>query len=54
MEEELDRAIKILAGKINQAIQPDHALKYTQAALNLAHVRAQLEALAKKAKGVGS
>ena len=54
MEDELDRAIKILAGKINQAIQPDHALKYTQAALNLAHVKAQLESLTKKAKGTGS
>ena len=50
MDEEIDRAIKILAGKVNQAIQPDHALKYTQAALNLAHVKTLLSS---KTKGAG-
>jgi len=52
MDEELDRAIKILSGKICQAIQPDHALKYTQAALNLAHVKLQLLSVS-KTKGAG-
>ena len=39
MHEEIERAIKILTGKVVQSIQPDHALKFTQAALNLAHVK---------------
>jgi len=39
MEEKTDLAVSILAGKIVQSVQPDHALKFTQAALNLAHVR---------------
>lgn len=47
MEETLDRAIEILAGKIVQPVKPDEALKYTQAALNLAHVKGLLVAVAK-------
>ena len=56
MNEELERAIKILSGKINAAVQPDQALKFTQAALNLAHVKEILTAEGKyrKTKGVGS
>ena len=42
MEEKLDRAIAILADKITTVVQPDQALKFTQAALNLAHVRTLL------------
>lgn len=39
MFEELERAIKILSAKITAGVQPDPALKFTQAALNLAHVQ---------------
>ena len=39
MDEKIDLAISIMAGRIVQSVQPDHALKFTQAALNLAHVR---------------
>ena len=39
MEQTIDEAILVLTKKITPAIQPDHALKFTQAALNLAHVR---------------
>lgn len=40
MKAEIERAIKLLAEKINGDVKPDEALKYTQAALNLAHVEA--------------
>jgi hypothetical protein len=43
MEEKIDKAIEILAGKIVQPILPDDALKYTQAALNLAQVKVILK-----------
>ena len=43
MEEKLDKAIEILAGKIVQPILADDALKYTQAALNLAQVKVILK-----------
>lgn len=43
MKEESEKAIKVLAGKITTGIKPDGALKYTQAALNLAHVLATLK-----------
>jgi len=39
MDEEIDRAIRILTGKIVQTVEPDKALKLTQSALNLAHVK---------------
>lgn len=42
MDEELERAIWILSQKITASVQPDFALKYTQAALNLAHVKTLL------------
>jgi len=57
MEEKIDRAIEILAGKIVQSVKPDEAMKYTQAALNLAHVRDILTAEAKdrsRTKGAGT
>jgi len=44
MDEKLDKAIETLAGKIVQTVKPDEALKYTQAALNLAHVKGILTA----------
>ncbi len=41
---EIDRAIMVLVDKITGPVTPDEALKYTQAALNLAHVRGMLVA----------
>ncbi len=38
MEEELERAIRILTGKVVQSVNPDHAIKLTQSAANLTHV----------------
>ena len=38
MENAIETAIKLLAEKIVGDIKADDALKYTQAALNLAHV----------------
>lgn len=48
MEEKIDKAILILAEKIVQPVRPEDALKYTQAALNLAHVKQLLEAPKKR------
>lgn len=45
MIEELKKAIKLLAEKIDKDTSPDAALKYTQAALNLAHVVATIDNL---------
>ena len=42
MKAEIEKAIKVLADKVTEDIKPDEALKYTQAALNLAHVSATL------------
>ena len=38
MKEELERAITLLSKKIVLDVKSDDALKFTQAALNLAHV----------------
>ena len=38
METAIDAAIKLLAEKIAGDVKADDALKFTQAALNLAHV----------------
>lgn len=40
MKIEIENAMKVLAKKINDGVEADKALKYTQAALNLAHVLA--------------
>jgi hypothetical protein len=40
MEETIKAAIKLLAEKITKDVKPDDALRFTQAALNLAHVLA--------------
>ena len=42
MEETINNAIKFLASKVNGETKADDALKYTQAALNLAHTKAIL------------
>jgi len=39
MEQKINEAIKILAEKISADIKADDALKFTQAALNLAHTQ---------------
>lgn len=38
MEESINSAIELLAGKISTQIDSQDALRFTQAALNLAHV----------------
>jgi len=50
MDEKIEAAIEILASKITTACQPDQALKYTQAALNLAQVKGLLGEGEKKKK----
>ena len=40
----IDKAIDVLADKITDASKSDDALKFTQAALNLAHTKATLGA----------
>ncbi|MHB8086304.1 MAG: hypothetical protein ACYDHZ_10800 [Dehalococcoidia bacterium] len=47
METQIETAIKLLAEKITKDVKSDDALKYTQAALNLAHT-AQVVAQAAK------
>ncbi len=42
MQDKIDRAIEVLTGKITVDVKPDEALKLTQSALNLAHVKAVL------------
>ncbi len=54
MDEKLDQAIEILAGKIVQSVQPDQALKFTQASLNLAHVKSILAEEAKSSRKKGA
>jgi len=40
MNDVIETAIKLLAEKITKDVKSDDALKFTQAALNLAHVMA--------------
>ncbi len=40
MKAEIEKAIKLLAEKVDKDIKSEDALRYTQAALNLAHVAA--------------
>ena len=47
MKEATEAAIKVLAEKVKSDMQSDDALKYTQAALNLAHVLATLDNMRK-------
>ena len=42
MKEAAEAAIKVLANKVTSDTKSDDALRYTQAALNLAHVLATL------------
>jgi len=38
MEQKIEKAIELLAEKITKEIKSEDALRFTQAALNLAHV----------------
>jgi len=42
MKNEIETAIKLLAEKIDKSVMSEDALRFTQAALNLAHVLATL------------
>lgn len=46
----IDTAIESLAKKVSGEIKPDEALKYSQAALNLAHAKATNIAAEKHSK----
>ena len=43
MKNEIEKAIKLLSGKISEQVKSEDALRFTQAALNLAHVLATLD-----------
>jgi hypothetical protein len=42
MRKEIEQTIKLLAEKTDDSLKSEDALRYTQAALNLAHVLATL------------
>ena len=42
MDEEIDRAIKLLLSMMTRATKPDDAARITQSAMNLAHVKETL------------
>jgi hypothetical protein len=42
MKTEVEKAIKLLAEKIDSQVRSEDALRFTQAALNLSHVLATL------------
>ena len=44
MKEVIEKAIQFLASKIVEGVSADDALKYTQAALNLANTKSKTEA----------
>lgn len=48
MDTKIKEAIDTLAAKISGDVKPDDALKFTQAALNMAHVAATLSNMEKK------
>ena len=47
MKATIESAMKVLAEKVKSDMKSDDALKYTQAALNLAHVLATLDNMRK-------
>ena len=47
MTKEIEQAIKLLSEKIDKSVKSDEALRFTQAALNLAHVLAVLDNMKK-------
>lgn len=48
MKNATEDAVKVLAAKITSDTKADDAMKYTQAALNLAHVLATLNVIESK------
>jgi hypothetical protein len=48
MKTTVEAAVKVLASKINSGMKSDDAMKFTQAALNLAHVLATLNVIENK------
>lgn len=53
MDDKIDRAIENAVLMIRPNTKPEDALKFSQTALNLAHVKTQLESLTKRVKGSG-
>lgn len=47
MNEEIDKAVKVLTAKITSSVESADALRFTQAALNLAHVKEVMSELDK-------
>ena len=47
MKNEIETAIKLLSEKIDQSVKSEDALRFTQAALNLAHVLATMDNMEK-------
>ena len=54
MDEALDKAIEIVTKRITPAMQADEALKFSQAALNLAHVKDVLNMARNRGKTKGA
>ena len=48
MDEKIDTAIEKVLGMVRVNMNPDEAMKLTQAALNLAHVKQVMEGKPKK------
>ena len=47
MKNEIETAIKLLSEKIDKSVKSEDALRFTQAALNLAHVLATIDNMKK-------
>jgi hypothetical protein len=47
MTKEIEQAIKLLAEKVDKSVKSEDALRFTQAALNLAHVLATIDNMKK-------
>ena len=47
MIKEIEQAIKLLAEKVDKSVKSEDALRFTQAALNLAHVLATMNNMKK-------
>ena len=54
MKSEIEAAIELLAEKITTDVKSEDALRFTQAALNLAHLQATQEAAKRAALGLDS
>jgi hypothetical protein len=47
MKNEIETAIKLLSERIDKSVKSEDALRFTQAALNLAHVLATMDNMKK-------